>query len=133
MTRPPGRPVTSVPSLFARSVVRSFVPTAATSSGAAPTTTDAVRAAGGSGSPAEERNAARQNHGSRAARRQARHRDARLAMLVVYAARNMVTPVVRGLAAIAAVRRLIELALDEDLGRGDATSQAVFGDGSMTR
>jgi nicotinate-nucleotide pyrophosphorylase (carboxylating) len=48
-------------------------------------------------------------------------------MLVVYAARSMVTPVVRGLAGIPAVRRLIELALDEDLGRGDATSQAVFG------
>ena len=41
----------------------------------------------------------------------------------------MVTPVVRGLAGIPAVRRLIELALDEDLGRGDATSQAVFGGG----
>jgi nicotinate-nucleotide pyrophosphorylase (carboxylating) len=35
-----------------------------------------------------------------------------------------------GLAALPAVRRLIELALDEDLGRGDATSRAVFaGDG----
>ena len=33
----------------------------------------------------------------------------------------------RGLAAIPAVRRLIELALDEDLGRGDVTSQSVFG------
>ncbi|MGH2901398.1 MAG: hypothetical protein ACRDMZ_22160, partial [Solirubrobacteraceae bacterium] len=56
-------------------------------------------------------------------------------MLVVYAARSMVTPVVRGLAGIPAVRRLIELALDEDLGRGDATSQAVFGGplGAMTR
>ncbi len=32
----------------------------------------------------------------------------------------------RGLAAIPAVRRLIELALDEDLGRGDVTSQIVF-------
>jgi nicotinate-nucleotide pyrophosphorylase (carboxylating) len=32
----------------------------------------------------------------------------------------------RGLAAIPAVRRLIELALDEDLGRGDITSQIVF-------
>ena len=32
----------------------------------------------------------------------------------------------RGLATIPAVRRLIELALDEDLGRGDATSGAVF-------
>src|SRR5437868_4701684 len=39
----------------------------------------------------------------------------------------MTTPVLVGLAAIPAVRRLIELALDEDLGRGDATSQAVFG------
>jgi nicotinate-nucleotide pyrophosphorylase (carboxylating) len=35
-----------------------------------------------------------------------------------------------GLAALPAVRRLIELALDEDLGRGDVTSRAVFaGDG----
>ncbi len=33
----------------------------------------------------------------------------------------------RGLAAIPAVRRLIELALDEDLGRGDVTSQATLG------
>jgi nicotinate-nucleotide pyrophosphorylase (carboxylating) len=32
-----------------------------------------------------------------------------------------------GLAALPAVRRLIELAVDEDLGRGDATSRAVFG------
>jgi nicotinate-nucleotide pyrophosphorylase (carboxylating) len=32
----------------------------------------------------------------------------------------------RGLAAIPAVRRLIELALDEDLGRGDITSSVVF-------
>ena len=32
----------------------------------------------------------------------------------------------RGLATIPAVRRLIELALDEDLGRGDITSQIVF-------
>ena len=39
----------------------------------------------------------------------------------------MANPVFRGLAAIPAVRRLIELALDEDLGRGDATSRAVFG------
>ena len=38
----------------------------------------------------------------------------------------MANPVLRGLAAIPAVRRLIELALDEDLGRGDATSSAVF-------
>ena len=36
-------------------------------------------------------------------------------------------PVHSGLAAIPAVRRLIELALDEDLGRGDVTSRAVFG------
>jgi nicotinate-nucleotide pyrophosphorylase (carboxylating) len=50
-------------------------------------------------------------------------------MLVVYAARCMATPVLRGLAGIPAVRRLIELALDEDLGRGDATSLAVFGNG----
>jgi len=41
----------------------------------------------------------------------------------------MANPVSRGLAAIPAVRRLIELALDEDLGRGDVTSRAVFGDG----
>jgi nicotinate-nucleotide pyrophosphorylase (carboxylating) len=34
---------------------------------------------------------------------------------------------IRGLAAIPAVRRLIELALDEDLGRGDVTSQVIFG------
>jgi nicotinate-nucleotide pyrophosphorylase (carboxylating) len=40
---------------------------------------------------------------------------------------SMVKPVLRGLAGIPAVRRLIELALDEDLGRGDATSRAVFG------
>jgi nicotinate-nucleotide pyrophosphorylase (carboxylating) len=33
----------------------------------------------------------------------------------------------RGLAAIPAVRRLIELALDEDLGRGDVTSQITVG------
>jgi nicotinate-nucleotide pyrophosphorylase (carboxylating) len=39
----------------------------------------------------------------------------------------MAQPVLRGLAAIPAVRRLIELALDEDLGRGDVTSSAVFG------
>jgi nicotinate-nucleotide pyrophosphorylase (carboxylating) len=41
----------------------------------------------------------------------------------------MATPVLRGLAVIPAVRRLIELALDEDLGRGDVTSRAVFGAG----
>jgi nicotinate-nucleotide pyrophosphorylase (carboxylating) len=35
----------------------------------------------------------------------------------------------RGLATIPAVRRLIELALDEDLGRGDVTSTSVFGRG----
>ena len=34
---------------------------------------------------------------------------------------------VRGLAAIPAVRHLIELALDEDLGRGDVTSQVTVG------
>jgi nicotinate-nucleotide pyrophosphorylase (carboxylating) len=39
----------------------------------------------------------------------------------------MANPVLRGLAAIPAVRRLIELALDEDLGRGDVTSSTVFG------
>jgi nicotinate-nucleotide pyrophosphorylase (carboxylating) len=43
----------------------------------------------------------------------------------------MANPVVRGLAAIPAVRRLIELALDEDLGRGDVTSRAVFGAGDL--
>lgn len=36
----------------------------------------------------------------------------------------------RGLAAVPAVRRLIELALDEDLGRGDITSRVVFSQGS---
>jgi len=35
-------------------------------------------------------------------------------------------PVLRGLAAIPAVRRLIELALDEDLGRGDVTSAVAL-------
>jgi nicotinate-nucleotide pyrophosphorylase (carboxylating) len=39
----------------------------------------------------------------------------------------------RGLAAIPAVRRLIELALDEDLGRGDITSQVVFASGAQGR
>jgi nicotinate-nucleotide pyrophosphorylase (carboxylating) len=39
----------------------------------------------------------------------------------------MAHAVLRGLAGIPAVRRLIELALDEDLGRGDVTSRAVFG------
>jgi len=39
----------------------------------------------------------------------------------------MATPVLGRLAGIPAVRRLIELALDEDLGRGDVTSRAVFG------
>src|SRR5687768_12184548 len=34
----------------------------------------------------------------------------------------------RGLAAIPAVRRLLELALDEDLGRGDVTSNVTVGD-----
>src|SRR5437879_6479747 len=33
----------------------------------------------------------------------------------------------RGLAAIPAVRRLIELALDEDLGRGDVTTNVTLG------
>jgi nicotinate-nucleotide pyrophosphorylase (carboxylating) len=37
--------------------------------------------------------------------------------------------VLRGLAAIPAVRRLIELALDEDLGRGDITSAVALPDG----
>lgn len=44
----------------------------------------------------------------------------------MYAAREMTSPL-RGLAAIPAVRRLIELALDEDLGRGDITSQLTVG------
>ena len=39
----------------------------------------------------------------------------------------MTRPVLRGLAAIPAVRRLVELALDEDLGRGDITSSVVLG------
>ncbi|HEU0034931.1 MAG TPA: carboxylating nicotinate-nucleotide diphosphorylase [Kofleriaceae bacterium] len=38
----------------------------------------------------------------------------------------------RGLAAIPAVRRLIELALDEDLGRGDITSYVTLGSQSRT-
>jgi nicotinate-nucleotide pyrophosphorylase (carboxylating) len=38
----------------------------------------------------------------------------------------MTTRLLGGLVTIPAVRRLIELALDEDLGRGDATSCAVF-------
>lgn len=42
----------------------------------------------------------------------------------------MTIPALGGLAAIPAVRRLIELALDEDLGRGDATSRAVFDAGA---
>jgi len=42
----------------------------------------------------------------------------------------MATPVLGRLAAIPAVRRLIELALDEDLGRGDVTSHVVFGTAS---
>lgn len=33
----------------------------------------------------------------------------------------------RGLAAIPAVRKLIELAIDEDFGRGDVTSRVIFG------
>ena len=44
------------------------------------------------------------------------------------------SPVLRGLATIPAVRRLIELALDEDLGRGDVTSQVTVGkDGPTIR
>ena len=39
----------------------------------------------------------------------------------------MTEAMVRGLATIPAVRRLIELALDEDLGRGDITSQVTVG------
>lgn len=39
----------------------------------------------------------------------------------------MAEVLVRGLATIPAVRRLIELALDEDLGRGDITSQVTVG------
>jgi nicotinate-nucleotide pyrophosphorylase (carboxylating) len=39
----------------------------------------------------------------------------------------MATPVLGRFAAIPAVRRLIELALDEDLGRGDVTSHVMFG------
>ena len=39
----------------------------------------------------------------------------------------MGAPALRGLAAIPAVRRLVELALDEDLGRGDITSQVTLG------
>jgi nicotinate-nucleotide pyrophosphorylase (carboxylating) len=39
----------------------------------------------------------------------------------------MADSALRGLAAIPAVRRLIELALDEDLGRGDITSQVTLG------
>jgi len=39
----------------------------------------------------------------------------------------MIEHPLRGLAAIPAVRRLIELALDEDLGRGDVTSQVTVG------
>ena len=38
----------------------------------------------------------------------------------------------RGLAAIPAVRRLIELALDEDLGRGDITSSVTVGSEGRT-
>jgi len=38
----------------------------------------------------------------------------------------------RGLATIPAVRRLIELALDEDLGRGDVTSSVTLGNDSRT-
>ncbi|MGE0871852.1 MAG: carboxylating nicotinate-nucleotide diphosphorylase [Kofleriaceae bacterium] len=42
----------------------------------------------------------------------------------------MASPLLTGLAAIPAVRRLIELALDEDLGRGDITSQVTLGNDS---
>jgi nicotinate-nucleotide pyrophosphorylase (carboxylating) len=46
----------------------------------------------------------------------------------MYAARAMgETTRLRGLATIPAVRRLIELALDEDLGRGDVTSRVTLG------
>jgi nicotinate-nucleotide pyrophosphorylase (carboxylating) len=65
--------------------------------------------------------------------RKPRHQTPRLVISVVYAARCMATSVLRGLAGIPAVRRLIELALDEDLGRGDATSRAVFGADSGAR
>lgn len=41
--------------------------------------------------------------------------------------RAVTGPAARGLASIPAVRRLIELALDEDLGRGDVTSQVTVG------
>ena len=47
--------------------------------------------------------------------------------MIEYAAREMSAVALRGLAAIPAVRRLIELALDEDLGRGDVTSQVTVG------
>jgi len=49
----------------------------------------------------------------------------------MYGARDLMgdAPVLRGLAAIPAVRRLIELALDEDLGRGDVTSAVALPDG----
>src|SRR5882724_8383350 len=40
--------------------------------------------------------------------------------------------VLRGLAAVPAVRRLIELALDEDLGRGDVTSNVTLGASGKT-
>lgn len=40
---------------------------------------------------------------------------------------SMGDPALYGLAAIPAVRRLIELALDEDLGRGDVTSNVTLG------
>ena len=51
-----------------------------------------------------------------------------LAGLMAHA--NAVAP--RGLATIPAVRRLIELALDEDLGRGDVTTAVTVGDGGPT-
>src|SRR5689334_8396596 len=95
---------------------------AATCWGTALTTTQAVRAAGRSSEVAM----------SQPWRRAWDTAMPRLATSfgnpVGYAASGMTTPVLGGLAAIPAVRRLIELALDEDLGRGDVTSRAVFGD-----
>ncbi len=40
------------------------------------------------------------------------------------------TPAPRGLAALPNVMRLIELALEEDLGRGDVTTASTVGAGS---
>jgi nicotinate-nucleotide pyrophosphorylase len=39
----------------------------------------------------------------------------------------MTTPAILGLAALPHVRRLIDLALDEDLGRGDVTTNVTVG------